>query len=133
MAHQQHTQRVLQTQYLLWKSNVSQQIRTNLFPLDVKEVTKKMLYHDPLIEEDPYFGGIIRKRAEEAEARGLAEGLTALKNALLRTIKARFPDLATISKAVLPDNSEALEALMVDVAMAPDEETVRHLLGIPAH
>ncbi len=104
-----------------------------LLPEDIEEVKEKMLYHDPLIEEDPYFGGIIRKRAEEAEARGLAEGLTALKNALLRTIKARFPDLATISKAVLPDNSEALEALMVDVAMAPDEETVRHLLGIPAH
>jgi len=105
-----------------------------LLPEDIEEVKEKMLYHDPLIEEDPYFGGIIRKRAEEAEARGLAEGLTALKNALLRTIKARFPDLATtISKAVLPDNSEALEALMVNVATAPDEETVRSLLGIPAH
>jgi hypothetical protein len=105
---------------------------------DVKEVTRKMIYHDPLIEEDPYFGGIIKERAEEkAEERAKevrAETFAAWKSALLRAIEARFPDLAaTIGNVVLPDNSEALAALMVNVAIAPNEETVRLLLGIQVH
>jgi hypothetical protein len=97
---------------------------------DVKEVTRKMIYYDPLIAEDPYFGGMLK----EAEAKGLAEGLAILKNALLHTIEVRFPDLvAFIGKVVLPDNAETLEALMVNVATAPNEETVRLLLGIQVH
>lgn len=36
---------------------------------DIEEVTQKMIYHDPFIEEDPVFGGIIKEKAEEARAK----------------------------------------------------------------
>lgn len=108
-----------------------------LSPADIEEVTQKMLHYDPFLREDPHFGAML----DDAEAKGKVEGkiegkaetLASLQSTLLRQVEGRFPTLTAYSEKIhWPENAEALGLLMMNVAAAPDEWTVRRLLGLPA-
>lgn len=78
----------------------------------------------------------IRARVEaEVRAKIEAEAKTVavFQNTLRGVIKARFPEGAEdiIRRAVLPDKREALDLLIVQAAVAPDEKALCRVLGIP--
>lgn len=78
----------------------------------------------------------IRARVEaevRAKAEAEAETVAVFQNTLRGVIKARFPEGAEdiIRRAVLPGTREALDLLIVQVAVAPDEKALCRVLGIP--
>lgn len=104
---------------------------------EVQEVTEKMLYYDPLIAEDPVFGKMIEDARREAllegKAEGKAEDLAVSKEILLRFVQEQYPVLTgeTLQQAVLPDSRSELDRLLINVAIAPNENEVRLLLHLP--
>lgn len=89
---------------------------------------------DRFFMEDPHFGGMIKEAQAEGKAEGKAEDLASSKKTLLRFIEEHFPALGVRAthNALLPENRDELDLLIIKVATASNEEAVRGLLGLPA-
>lgn len=107
-------------------------------PEDKEKVEEHLSMFDSLLEENRF----VRKKAAEAEARGRAEGRAegkvegkaeALRQVIIKAVDARFPSLTILAQQKVETISElgTLQNLIVQVMMAPDENTIRWLLTIP--
>jgi hypothetical protein len=74
------------------------------------------------------------KLKAEAKAEGKAEGeIQALRRTLVHIVQVRFPDLTEVAqqKAEQISNAGALDLLVQQIIVAPDEDKVRWALTVP--
>ena len=79
---------------------------------------------DPLsLEEDPWF----KEKVAEGEARG---EIKAFRSMLLNIVRQRFPALSELAetKVAQINQPNMLNVLVLQIAMAPDEQTALNLL-----
>ena len=110
---------------------------------DKREIQERLNMWDDLMEKDPK----MRKIRKESEAKGRTEGLKegvekglkeglaeGLRNAIVTTIRVRFPDLTELAQERVAQVSkpEKLNLLMGQIVIAPDENVIRLLLDLAA-
>jgi hypothetical protein len=93
---------------------------TTLSPQDKQIVEDRLHMYDSLLEQDSY--------VHEQRDRGRTEGQ---QKALLELIEVRFPALVELAQQQVAhlNKSDELSRLMKQIALAPDEATVRWLLS----
>ncbi len=93
---------------------------TTLSPQDKQIVEDRLRMYDSLLEQDSY--------VHEQRDRGRTEGQ---QKALLELIEVRFPALVELAQQQVAhlNKSDELSRLMKQIALAPDETTVRWLLS----
>jgi hypothetical protein len=111
-------------------------------PHEKQEVYDQLKTYDPLWENHPKVKKI-RAESEakgeaKGEARGRAEGeakgeLQASRKLVVSVVAARFPNLAELARKRVAqiNNIGALDLLIQQVSVAPDENTLRWLLQPP--
>lgn len=119
--------------------------RAEMLPaLEIEEVLRSMQLYDELIENDPYLRSLAQRLADklaremadkmaQERADKLAQGMIKhIQGTIKHIIEARFPSLLKdlTYKIILPEDQEALETLLVQVAVAPDEKAACKLLGL---
>ena len=99
--------------------------RSDTIDLEEKQKMRERLkMYDPLWEEHPK----VKKIRAESKAEGKVE---TLQKTLVHIVKVRFPDLADFAQQQVTRFNEpvALDLLLDQVLIAPDEVTVRFLLS----
>ena len=110
-----------------------------------KEIQKELKMYNSLWENHPKVKELKAELAEskaklkaEAKAEGRAEGkaegeIQALRRTLVHIVQARFPDLTEVAqqKAEQISNAGALDLLVQQIIVAPDEDKVRWALTAP--
>ncbi len=117
-------------QELRWMGIVIRRVKT-LPRADKREIQERLNMWDDLMEKDPK----MRKIRKESEAKGRTEGLAeGLRNAIITTVRLRFPDLTEVAQQTVAQISkpEKLNLLMGQIVKAPDEDAARLLLDLVA-
>jgi hypothetical protein len=110
-----------------------------------KEIQKELKMYNSLWENHPKVKELKAELAEskaklkaEAKAEGRAEGraegeIQALRRTLVHIVQVRFPDLTEVAqqKAEQISNAGALDLLVQQIIVAPDEDIARWLLAPP--
>ncbi len=103
--------------------------RTETVPLDDKrKVQERLDMWDSLTEQDPKMKQIRAQSKAEGEAKG---ELKASQRMVLALIDVRFPSLVELAKRHVKQvkDPETLTQLAKQIAIAPDEDTARSILG----
>lgn len=90
---------------------------------EFKRVERRLRMFDPLLDEDPWVMG----KVTEGEARGR---LLAVRDSLLAAVNVRFPSLIGLAeaRATQIEQWDVLNALLVQLLAAKDEQTAREML-----
>jgi flagellar biosynthesis/type III secretory pathway protein FliH len=133
-------------QELRWMGIVVRRVKT-MSREDKREIQERLNMWDDLMEKDPK----MRKIRKESEAKGRTEGRTegikegieegikeglaeGLRNAIVTTIRVRFPDLTEQAQQTVAqiNKPEKLNLLVGQIVIAPDEDAARLLLDLVA-
>lgn len=111
------------SQQFVWMNLLLERTET-ISPQEKYKIQERLNMYDPLWEEHP------KVKKIQAESKAKAE-IQALQGAVVTIVKARFPALAELArqKVAQINNSGALNLLLEQISIAPDEKMVRFLLS----
>jgi hypothetical protein len=121
-----HDQRVLSERFL-WMEVLLHRTDT-IDALEKVEIQRKINMYEFLLESNPRIKRIRLEAKEEGEVKGEVK---AMRQSLIDVVEIRFPALTELAtqRAKEMSNLEELRQLMRQATAAPDEATVRRILG----